>query len=79
MHMNRIATLVALALPIVAASPAMAYVGPGAGLSAIGSVLAFLGVIFLMILGFFWYPVKRIIGRFRGAPQADDPEIQDAQ
>jgi hypothetical protein len=38
-----------------------AYVGPGTGLSAIGSILAFLGTIVLIIIGFFWYPVKRLI------------------
>lgn len=40
---------------------AMAYVGPGAGLSAIGSILAFLGSIALLIVGFVWYPIKRIV------------------
>lgn len=38
-----------------------AYVGPGAGLSAIGSILAFIGTILLLIIGFFWYPIKRLI------------------
>jgi len=45
------------ALPAIA----HAYVGPGAGLSAIGSILAFLGALVLLILGFFWYPIKRFI------------------
>ena len=40
---------------------AHAYIGPGAGLSAIGSVLAFLGVVLLLILGFAWYPIKRML------------------
>ena len=40
---------------------AMAYVGPGAGLSAIGSIMAFLGSIALLIVGFVWYPIKRIV------------------
>ena len=40
---------------------AHAYVGPGAGLSALGSILAFLGVIFLLVVGFLWYPIKRLI------------------
>lgn len=59
---------------------ALAYIGPGAGLTAIGSVLAFLGVVALLIAGFVWYPVKRLItGRRRGASQgtedaADQPE-----
>ena len=40
---------------------AQAYVGPGAGLSAIGSIIAFLGTILLLIVGFLWYPIKRMI------------------
>lgn len=57
-----------LCLALLTPLPAMAYIGPGAGLSAIGSVFAFLGVIFLLIVGFIWYPIKRL---FRGR---EDPK-----
>ena len=49
-----------------------AYVGPGAGLSAIGSVLAFIGAIFLLIVGFLWYPIKRLIKRKNPAVSEDN-------
>lgn len=42
---------------------ALAYVGPGAGLTAIGTLLAFLGAICLAVVGFVWYPVKRMLRR----------------
>ena len=42
---------------------ALAYIGPGAGLSAFGSLLALIAAIFLTIIGFIWYPVKRILRR----------------
>jgi hypothetical protein len=45
----------------LSAIEAQAYVGPGAGLSAIGSILAFVGAILLIIVGFFWYPIKRLL------------------
>lgn len=46
------------------ASPfAYSYVGPGAGLSAIGSILTFVGAILLLLIGFVWYPVKRLVKR----------------
>ena len=51
-----------------------AYVGPGAGLSAIGSVLAFIGAIFLLIVGFLWYPIKRLIKRKSPADSEDKPD-----
>ena len=41
------------------AGPAMAYIGPGAGLTAIGTVLALVGAVVLAIFGFVWYPIKR--------------------
>ena len=47
-----------------------AYVGPGVGLSAIGSVLAFVGAVFLLIVGFLWYPIKRLLKR-RQKPETD--------
>jgi len=55
---------------------AFAYVGPGAGLSAIGSLLVLVGAIVLAIIGFVWYPVRRLVLRRRtGAiqPQKEDP------
>ncbi len=44
---------------------ALAYVGPGTGITAIGTVIALLGAILLAIVGFVWYPVKRLRARMR--------------
>jgi len=43
------------------ASCTLAYVGPGAGLSALGIVIGMLAAIVLGIAGFIWYPVKRLL------------------
>ena len=40
--------------------PAMAYVGPGAGLSVIGAFLAVVAGVIVAIFGFLWYPIKRL-------------------
>lgn len=56
---------VLLLLVFFKVNAALAYVGPGAGLSAIGSIMAFLGSIMLLIAGFVWYPIKRLV-RGRG-------------
>lgn len=45
------------------AVPAHAYIGPGVGLSAIGSVLAFVAVVLLLLAGLLWYPVKKLMKR----------------
>jgi hypothetical protein len=63
--------VLALAFLLIVASPAMAYVGPGAGLTVIGAALAFVGAIVLSIVGFIWYPIKRLLRRrSRKAPGA---------
>ena len=56
--------------------PAFAYIGPGAGLSAIGSVLALVGAVLLMILGFIWYPVKRILAGRKQDPAPPDTDAE---
>ena len=37
------------------------YIGPGSGLAAFGSLLAVLGAVILVVIGFVWYPVKRAL------------------
>lgn len=58
--------LAALLLP----ATAHAYIGPGAGITAIGSVLALLGAVILAIIGLVWYPMKRML-KARKKSQAD--------
>lgn len=55
---------------LITANVAQAYIGPGAGLSAIGSALALIGAVLLMIVGFVWYPVKRLMKR-KKAPETE--------
>lgn len=42
------------------AETAHAYVGPGAGLSAIGAFFAVVTAAVASVLGFVWYPIKRL-------------------
>ena len=57
-----------------------AYVGPGAGLSAIGTILAFIAAIVLMIVGFLWYPIKRLIkGKKNDLSQSQLQDDSDPQ
>ena len=53
--------LVALLVGIVLPNSALAYIGPGAGLSVIGTVVAVIGAFLLLIVGFIWYPMKRVL------------------
>ena len=51
----------------------LAYMGPGAGLGAVGAALALLGAALLMVVGFVWYPVKRLLAK-REAERATEDE-----
>jgi|GEM_PF-3394366 len=42
---------------------AMAYVGPGAGITLIGSLVAVIFAVLLAIVGFVWYPIRRLRAR----------------
>ena len=57
---------------------AYAYVGPGAGLSAIGSALALIGAILLAILGFIWFPIKRLLKKFKKKSEPQDVSNNDS-
>jgi hypothetical protein len=54
----------------------IAYVGPGAGLSAIGAFLAMVAGVFVAIVGFIWYPIKRLIRRIKGSPSTERPDTE---
>ena len=54
---------------------AQAYIGPGAGLSAIGTLIGVVGAVLLAIVGFVWYPVKRMLkGRKKAKENALEKE-----
>lgn len=66
--------LLLIAAILLLPATASAYVGPGAGLSAIGSMIALVGAIVLAIVGFVWYPVKRLMRRLGAGGAPGKPE-----
>lgn len=63
--------IVLVALMLLVPSLAHAYIGPGAGITAIGSLLALVGAVLLALVGFVWYPIKRLRrGRAKSTNQA---------
>lgn len=64
-----------LALGAVMLAPAaQAYVGPGAGLTALGTVVALILALALAVVGFVWYPLKRVLKRRRDTPSDPAPD-----
>ena len=42
-----------------------AYIGPGAGLLALGPLLVLLGIGLLVIAGLVWYPIKLMLRKWK--------------
>lgn len=55
-------------------APAWAYIGPGSGLSAIGAAFALVATAFVAVVGFIWYPLKRVWRRLTNAPRVATSE-----
>ena len=61
---------------VLQTSPVLAYVGPGAGLGFIGSLLAILTVVFLGLVGLVAYPLKLVLRMRRSRSGAAPAETQ---
>lgn len=59
-HRSGLAVMLPVALAAVHPTIAEAYVGPGAGLTALGTVVALVLALALAVIGFVWYPLKRL-------------------
>jgi hypothetical protein len=68
----------AAVLWIASGPPAVAYVGPGAGLGAIGAFLGFVATILLTLGLLVFWPVRRLLRRARGKSAAAAPGPDDA-
>ena len=60
-----ILSLMVIALLFATPQGTEAYIGPGAGIAAIGTVIAFIGAILLAIVAFLWYPIKRLLAKIK--------------
>lgn len=50
---------------MLSVSSVLCYVGPGGALSAIGALFALLAALVFALLGFVWYPVRRLVRALR--------------
>lgn len=60
-------TLSALLLALTLGTPAQAYIGPGAGLGAIMVTVALVLGVLLLLFGFVWYPLRRMMRKRKEA------------
>lgn len=64
--------LTALGTVTLNPAPALAYIGPGAGLGAIAVTIALVMGVMLLAVGLIWYPLKRML-KGRKAPAQNAP------
>ena len=81
--MNYLLTLMKMvlsccALLIAGMQVAVAYIGPGGVVSGIGALIALIGAILLAILGFLWFPIKRLL-RKRQQAKTENHEPSGAE
>lgn len=62
---------VLMTMLLTAAAPAVAYVGPGAGLSMLGALWGLLVAVLAALAFVIAWPVRRYLRRRRGQPEAD--------
>jgi hypothetical protein len=67
--------LIIITLRLAGPKGAEAYIGPGAGIAAIGTVIALIGGILLAIVAFIWYPIKRLIAKIKKKRVTNKEEI----
>ena len=62
---HTLATAITLGAALSTTAPAMAYIGPGAGIGAIGAAVALVLGVLLVLVGFVWFPLKRMMRKRR--------------
>lgn len=73
--------IVLLALALLISAPAMAYIGPGAGISVLGSLLGILATIVVAIGAIVMWPLRKMLKKRRqaAADNAQAGEEADAE
>ena len=59
--MNMLSKLSAVLCALMLSFPCFAYVGPGAGLGAIGALIALIAALGYTFWGLVWYPLRHLI------------------
>ncbi|MFO1074473.1 MAG: hypothetical protein U1E17_17670 [Geminicoccaceae bacterium] len=61
---------VALLLGLTLSAPAMAYIGPGAGITMLGALWGVVVAVFLAIGAVLFWPIRALIRKVKGTPPA---------
>ncbi len=70
--------VLAFGFALLLATPAHAYLGPALLGAVFGPVFAVIGGVLMLVVGLFWYPVRRILARRRARREGEQPPSNDA-
>ena len=59
-------------------SPAFAYIGPGAGISVLGSVLSILATIFVAIGAILFWPIRKYLKRRKALRESSEETVAES-
>lgn len=71
--------LILLLIVFMMPMPALAYMGPGAGLTAFGALVALLAGIWYTFKGFLYLPLKRMLNKNKTEPQTEPESAEEIQ
>jgi preprotein translocase subunit SecF len=71
-------SLTLLLLLCFSASPALAYIGPGAGAGTVAVVLGILASIVMAFVALLWYPLKRLMKSRKAAKEVEADETESS-
>ncbi len=69
--MRKLITVVAVLVSALLAPPAIAYVGPGAGITLLGALWAVVAAVVLAVMGVMIWPLRLLWRRLKGAKPAE--------
>lgn len=72
------AAAAAVAALVLVPEATVAYGGPGSVITGIGAFLAAVVAVAAAVVGFFWFPLKRLYQKLRGDDAPEDEEVAEA-
>jgi len=70
--------VILLVVALIFSCPAAAYIGPGAGISVLGSIMGILATIFVAIGAILFWPLRKMLKKRRQANSAETAPESDA-
>ena len=77
-YKGSVLVVIAQVLNLIVIAPAHAYLGPGGAVSGFGALLALIGAVVVAIVGFLWFPIKRMLMKKKKV-NIDEPVVTDSE